>query len=199
MGVISQLMAALFGSGRNRPLEIIEALRPNAEALSQRGYGLDAAALAQLTAEFARPSRGWFDSLMDGLNRLPRPLITLGLIYVLVLPVYDAIRAAEVFTALAIIPTSLWGLMIIVVTFYFGGRMQTLDQNFNRQLAGAATALPGIMDQLDELQALRAPVSAEADTPLAADTGPDAAATIEVLRPSDNPALSAWQADREGA
>ena len=197
MGVISQIMAVLFGAGRNRPLEIIEALRPNAESLSRRGYDLDTAALAQLTAEFARPSRNWFDSLIDGLNRLPRPMITLGLVYVLVLPVYDPIRAAEVFTSLAIIPPALWVLMSIVVTFFFGGRMQTSDQNFNRDLAGAATALPGIMAQLDQLQAMRAPAAENAGTPLAAGTGTDAGASIEVLRPSDNPALSAWQAERD--
>lgn len=195
MGLM-QLITVLFGGARNRPLEIIEALRPNAEALSQRGNDLDAATLAQLTAEFARPSRTWFDSIIDGLNRLPRPVITLGMIYVLVLAVHDPIRAAEVFTALAIIPSALWVLMSIVVTFFFGGRMQALDQDFNRDLAGAATALPGIMDQLSELQALRAPVEMAADTPLSADTGPDADATIEVVRPSENPALQAWLEDQ---
>ena len=34
---------------------------------------LASAALAQLSAEFAPRQRGWFDRLMDGLNRLPRP------------------------------------------------------------------------------------------------------------------------------
>lgn len=189
MGMITQLLAALFGSaGRNVPVEIIEALRGNAEAAAERGGEFDAAALQQFAAEFRNPPRGWFGAFVDGLNRLPRPLLTLGMLVILLLPVWDIGLATEVFTAWSIIPPPVWVLITVVVTFFFGGRMQAHDLNFNRDLAAAATALPAVLGQLREIRELTA------DTPLMADTGTDAAATIDVVQPEPNPALQAWQA-----
>jgi len=188
MGMIGQILGILFGSGRNMPVELIEALRGNAETAAERAGEFDSAALAQFAAEFRNPRRGWFDRVVDGLNRLPRPLLTAGAIVILVLPIYDIGLATEVFTAWSIIPAALWTLIAIVVTFFFGGRMQAQDIQFNRDLAGAAAALPGVVAQLREIRAL------SADSPLVAGTGPDAAATIEAVQPEDNPALSAWRA-----
>ena len=60
--------------------QVAGVFKPNAEASETRGHAYDRAALAQYTAEFAHPRRGWFDGLVDGLNRLVRPVITFGLL-----------------------------------------------------------------------------------------------------------------------
>jgi hypothetical protein len=78
-------------------------------------------------------------------------------------------------------------LIAVVVTFFFGGRMQTADIDFQRDFAGAAAALPAVLDQLREIRALTDA------TPGVAGTGEDAEATIEAVQPDPNPALSAWR------
>lgn len=187
MGVISYLLTSLFGGARNVPVELINALRGNAENAAARGGDFDTAALQQFAAEFQHPRRGWFDGFVDGLNRLPRPLLTFGAIVVLLLPVWDVGLATSVFTAWSIIPPAVWALITVVVTFFFGGRMQAQDLNFNRDMAATAAALPTVLGQLREIRELTA------ETPQVAATGGDAAATIDTVRPEDNPALSAWR------
>lgn len=189
MGVITQILAALFGGNRNRLTEVIEVLRPNAEAASARGAEFDTAVLAQFAAEFAQPRKGWFDRFVDALNRLPRPLLTLGAVVVLMLPVYDPILATEVFTAWAIIPAALWTLIAIIVTFFFGGRGQTQELNFNRDLAGAAVTLPQVLSQLRDIRAMALP-EISSQTPLIADSGTDANTTLGAGDPDHNPALA---------
>lgn len=193
MGVISYLLTALFGGARNVPVELINALRGNAEAAAERGGEFDAAALEQFAAEFRHPRRGWFDGMVDGLNRLPRPILTLGAIVILLLPVFDIALATEVFAAWSIIPPAIWALITVIVTFFFGGRMQARDLDFNRDLAATATALPAVLGQLREIRELTA------ETPLTADTAEDAAATIAAAQPENNAALSAWRAQQEAS
>lgn len=191
MGLITQIFGVLFGRGSNRVVEVIEAIRPNAEASAGRASDFDAAALAQFAAEFSQPRRGWFDRLVDGLNRLPRPLFVTGALVILMLPVWDVVRATEIFTAWSIIPPSVWVLISIIVTFFFGGRMQTQDLDFTRDMAQAARNLPQVAQSLAELRAQRdAPVTS--DMPGTADPGADAEAVLEVSEPTTNPALEAW-------
>lgn len=80
------------------------------------------AALAQYGAEFAQPRQGRFDRFMDGLNRLPRPLLvvgTLGLfVYAMIAPMGFALRME----GLALVPEPLWWLLGAIVSFYFGSR-----------------------------------------------------------------------------
>jgi len=103
MGMIQQLAAILFGGNRNAVKELAEVFRVNAEASAERGHALDTAALSQFAAEFvARNQRTWWDSLVDGLNRLPRPAFTCGVFAVLIWTVRDPVFMSEVFTAWAV-------------------------------------------------------------------------------------------------
>lgn len=175
--MISQIFAALFGGGRNVVAETAEVFRVNAEADAARGHDLDAAALAQMAAEFQyRGRRGWFDRFMDGLNRLPRPALVLGLVWLLVATVRDPARMAEVFEAWAILPAEVWVIFGIVVTFYFGGRHQAKELEMSRSMAEAATAARALGARRDGV-----------------------ADRVEVVENAaeENPALSAWRAAAE--
>lgn len=181
MGLIQQILATLFGGNRNAVAEVAEVFRVNAEAASARGHDLDAAALNQFAAEFSsRANRTWWDSLVDGLNRLPRPAFTLGVFLLLVWTVRDPAFMAEVFTAWAIIPTPVWALITVVVTFFFGGRAQVKDLDFQRDMAGLVARSRAVLTQREELQALDAPEEA----------GP---AFHPDLPRSTNPALQEWR------
>ena len=78
MGLIEQMFSLVFGSGRNVVRDTVEVFRPNAEAEAQRGHDRYGASLTQFAAEFYAPQRGYFDRVMDALNRVPRPALALG-------------------------------------------------------------------------------------------------------------------------
>ncbi len=191
MGMIGQLLAVLFGGGRNVIADTAAAFRPNAEAQAARAYGLDSATLNQLAAEFAwRGQRGWFDRMMDGINRLPRPMLVLGVFSMLIWTARDPVGSAEVFTSWAIIPTEFWYVVLAIVTFYFGGRYQAKVQEMQARLAGVASGVPVVLDSLEALDGLRPTPT----RPGVAASGTDASLTLDALEASahdPNPALDA--------
>ncbi|HLT01265.1 MAG TPA: 3TM-type holin, partial [Geminicoccaceae bacterium] len=92
--------------------ELIEVFKPNAESEAQRGHterlaltAQDLASLQQFAAEFqSRNNRTRWDSFIDGLNRLPRPLITLSVGSFFVLAPLDPLRFAQVARAYELMP-----------------------------------------------------------------------------------------------
>jgi Holin of 3TMs, for gene-transfer release len=127
MGWLS-LITGLFRPAK----ELVEVFKPNAESEAQRGHAerlamsaQDLASLQQFAAEFhPRDNRTWWDSFIDGLNRLPRPLITLSVGAFFVLAPLDPLRFAQVARAYELMPDGFWALLSVIVAFYFGGRMR---------------------------------------------------------------------------
>ena len=124
--------------------ELVEVFKPNAEKQAERGHQermeisrQDLASLQQFADEFKskRTSTAW-DSFVDGLNRLPRPLITLGILGLFILAPADPIRFLEIAQAYQIMPDGFWALLSIIIAFYFGGRMQVTRQTMS--IAGGA-------------------------------------------------------------
>lgn len=194
-GLVGTALRGMFGDGRNVVAETAEAFRANAEASAGRAHALDNAALAQLSAEFAPRQRGWFDRLMDGVNRLPRPLMVLGLVWMLVETARNPEAMARVFGAWAVLPEAAWVVFGIVVTFYFGGRAQLKNQEFRRGLAQAAVAAARLPLGHEAAPAVSGPGGAE-ETAAVAALSEDAAegATLAGNAADDNPALAEWRA-----
>ena len=138
---------SLWGAitGMFRPAkDLVEVFKPNAENEAARGHlermeitRQDLASLEQFASEFKskRTSTAW-DSFVDGLNRLPRPLITLGILGLFVLAPADPLRFLEIARAYQIMPDGFWALLSIIIAFYFGGRMQVTRQQMT--IAGGA-------------------------------------------------------------
>jgi hypothetical protein len=135
MGLITGLMQFLFGDGRNVVAETAQVFRENTEAGAVRAADARADSLQQFAAEFAQPRRGIFDRIVDGLNRLPRPALALGTIWLFV----SAMRAPEDFArgmeGLALVPEPLWWVMGAIVSFYFGARHQVKAFEFQTSVA----------------------------------------------------------------
>ncbi|MFC1542594.1 3TM-type holin [Pseudomonadota bacterium] len=90
----------------------------------------DMSVINQFAAEFhQRAQRTWWDSLVDGLNRLPRPLITYAVLGFFVLAPLDTLKFMEIAKAYEVMPSGYWALLSIIITFYFGGRMQIKSQD----------------------------------------------------------------------
>ncbi|KJZ19963.1 holin family protein [Loktanella sp. S4079] len=140
MGLISGLMNFLFGDGRNVVVETAEVFRENAENRAVRQADAHAQSLQQFAAEFAYPRRGLFDRVIDGLNRLPRPFLALGTIWLFVAAILWPADFRRGMEGLALVPDPLWWLMTAIVSFYFGARHQAKGQEFQRAIASAMAA-----------------------------------------------------------
>lgn len=135
MGLISGVMSFLFGDGRNVVAETAQVFRENAENGAVRAADAKARSLQQFAAEFVHPRRGLFDRLVDALNRLPRPALALGTIWLFVMAMIDPDRFTAGMQGLALVPEPLWWLMGAIVSFYFGARHQAKAQDFQRAVA----------------------------------------------------------------
>ena len=81
-----------------------------------------ARAINQHGQEFQTMRPGFFDGFVNGLNRLPRPLLALGtmalFIYAMIEPQGFSLRMV----GLQQVPEPLWWLLGAIVGFYFGAR-----------------------------------------------------------------------------
>ncbi len=158
MGWLS-LVTGLFRPAK----ELIEVFKPNAEQAAERDHvesmalnQQDLASLQQFTAEFHdRAGRTWWDSVIDGLNRLPRPLITLGILALFVLAPVAPVRFLEIAQAYQMMPDGFWALLSVIIAFYFGGRMQLKGQDMAvkggaLQVARQILAIRRAEQQLDQ-------------------------------------------------
>jgi len=110
MGLVQDFIGMLFGSDRNVLVETAEVFRENADKAGERQSATQAAALAQFAAEF-RDQRSWFDRLIDGINRLPRPMMAFGALGLIVSAMYSPDWFAARMSGLAQVPEPLWWLM----------------------------------------------------------------------------------------
>lgn len=193
MGLMRELLGMIFGSGRNVIAETAEVFRENAEAGAGREARIKEATLAQFAAEFARPSRGLFDRAIDGLNRLPRPLLAFGCIGLMVAAMADPIWFAARMQGVALVPEPLWWLMGAVVSFYFGARHQAKGQDFQRSVAETMARAGQVSANLRALEAL------DRGATLAVGEGEAPARPTAPAPPPEtgpNPALQDWRASR---
>jgi hypothetical protein len=173
--------------------ETAEVFRENAEAGAERAGVAQAQALAQFGQEFSGARRGWFDRLMDAINRVPRPALALGTLALFLSAMFDPIWFAARMQGIALVPEPLWWLLGVIVSFYFGARHQMKNQDFQREVAQTLAHAPRVMSNLQQLHQMRA------DTPGAADPGRDADTVLDANRPEANPALEAWKRQRRAA
>ena len=185
--MIRTILATLFGGGRNAATEIIETFRPNAERSAQRAADAQTAAMAQFAAEFAQPRGGLFDRFVDGLNRLPRPIMALGTIGFFGLLVHDPIAFASRMQPLELVPAELWWLIGAVVSFYFGAR--ELQKFRERGPRLSAEDVTGVIDKMKQIEALRPEEPDATNAPGPATEAAPGATT-------GNAAIDAWREGR---
>lgn len=190
MGLIERIFTTVFGGERNVIRDTVEVFRENAEAGAQRAHSVQGQAMAQYGAEFAQPRTGRFDRFMDGLNRLPRPMLALGTLGLFVTAMVNPLWFAERMQGIALVPEPLWWLLGVIVSFYFGARQQVKSQEFQRAIVGTIARVPQVVENIETLRRLRA------DSPRVADTGADSRLALAVVEPSDNAALDAWRRSR---
>ncbi|MEM7438665.1 MAG: holin family protein [Pseudomonadota bacterium] len=91
------------------------------------------AALAQFATEFGHDRVTWFDGFVDGLNRLPRPVLALGTVGLFVFAMVDPVNFSSRMVGLDTVPVELWWLLGAIVSFYFGARELHYVRDKSRQ------------------------------------------------------------------
>ena len=182
MGLINQVMSLVFGGG-NSVAQVAGIFNENSENAAVRAATGRAAALGQFAAEFAHPRKGLFDRFIDGVNRLPRPMLALGTIGLFVTAMMEPDWFASRMTGIALIPEPLWWLMGAIVSFYFGSRHQAKGQDFQRSVVQTLA--------LHDAKADDEPVAPDAPKVVA----PRPAAAPNAV---DNAALTDWWATHAG-
>lgn len=179
MGVIGKVVQVLFGDGRNAIVETMGAFVENTEASAQREADGKAAALSQFAAEFSQPRKGLFDRFIDGLNRLPRPMLAFGTLGLFTAAMVDPIWFASRMQGIALVPEPLWWLMGAIVSFYFGARHQAKSQEFQSSVAQTAAQAAEVTARVKSIQALSSGAQAVPET-------------------EDNAALADWRNEHDG-
>lgn len=140
MGLIDKLVGAspAVTAIGNAAVGLAETFTPSATRQMELSAAAQTAALEQLGAEFAHASNNWFDVAVNGINRLPRPMLAFGTIGLFVYAMVDPPRFADRMVGLNAVPEPLWWLLGAVVAFYFGAR----ETHYFRARQTAAAAGP---------------------------------------------------------
>lgn len=184
------VMGAILGAG-SAARQIGDAVGGVAEVFAgnraEREAGEFRAAVAAMTefgAEFARAPAGRFDGFVDGLNRLPRPLLTFGtlglFVYAMAAPTGFAVRMH----GLDAVPEPLWWLLGAIVSFYFGAR----ELHYQRgRTVGVARVLA------EQKPGRAAPAKPPAAKAAAAKVAREPLAAVAAVDPDRNPAVEDWR------
>lgn len=124
MGVIGRILgapAATEAIGR-AATEVAEVFTPNATKKMQARHDAYIAALTEHGEEFQHARPGLFDRFVNGLNRLPRPMLALGTLGLFAFAMVDPDSFTRRMVGLNYVPEPLWWLLTAVVGFYFGAR-----------------------------------------------------------------------------
>lgn len=149
--------AAAVGTTATNIAEIFNVNQTRRMELDEEAY---ARAITQMGVEFQSHRGGWFDSFVNGLNRLPRPVLTMGtlglFVYAMTEPEGFGLRMEN----LNLVPEPLWWLLGAIISFYFGAREAHYYRvrGFNRTVAREQAETTRIAGQPEAL-ASRVPVN----------------------------------------
>ncbi len=101
---------------------LAEVFVPSATRRMELSAEAQMAALRQLGEEYQHPALSWFDRMVNGLNRLPRPLLAFGTLGLFIYAMVDPVAFATRMVGLNAVPEPLWWLLGAIVAFYFGAR-----------------------------------------------------------------------------
>ncbi len=146
MGVIGRLVGApgavtALGEAAKGVAEVFV---PSATKRMELSADAQMAALRQLGEEYQHPALSWFDRMVNGLNRMPRPFLAFGTIGLFVYAMVDPEGFAFRMVGLNAVPEPLWWLLGAIVAFYFGARETHYFRNRSvaSPFAGAAAGEP---------------------------------------------------------
>lgn len=123
MGLISKL----FSGGGIKAIGqvatgVAEVFMPSSTRKMELSAKAQMSALEQMGSEYKYAGTSFFDRFVNGLNRLPRPLLAIGTVGLFIFAMVDPFIFSQRMEGLNHIPEPLWWLLGAIVAFYFGAR-----------------------------------------------------------------------------
>lgn len=123
MGLITRIFGGSNAGSVSRAVtDIAEVFTPNATRRMELGHDAFVASVKQHGVEFEHGGNFLFDRIINGLNRLPRPMLALGTLGLFIYAMTDPVGFSTRMEGLAFVPDPLWWLLGAIVSFYFGAR-----------------------------------------------------------------------------
>lgn len=123
MGIVSRILGrGNVGAIGKAVTDVAEVFTPNATRRMELGHDAFVASVTQHGTEFTYGGATFFDRFINGLNRLPRPMLALGTLGLFIYAMVDPVNFAGRMEGLAYVPEPLWWLLGAIVSFYFGAR-----------------------------------------------------------------------------
>ena len=150
------LIREIFGLGRTVK-DVAEIFTVNKTRAAEFEHIEHAAVLEQFGKEFQHRRVGWFAGFVDGLNRMPRPVLALGTVGLFVFAMVDPVAFSSRMVGLDSVPTELWWLLGAVVSFYFGAReLHYVRERATQKRGPLATLAPPEPEREEENPAVEA-------------------------------------------
>ncbi len=124
MGLISRALggAGAISATGQAVSDVAEVFHANETRAMELSATAQRAALNAQGEEFQYARPGLFDRIINGINRMPRPLLALGTIGLFVFAMVDPVAFSGRMEGLNAVPEPLWWLLGAIVSFYFGAR-----------------------------------------------------------------------------
>lgn len=148
--------------------------------------GENIATYGQFASEFQVQNRTWFDSLIDGINRLPRPTITAMVIYYFVTAVNNPIQFQKINISLDTIPENMWMIAFSIISFFFVAR--EMQKSRDKKMALTKEQFDERMRQMKELDRMQDDGLSEEKYQAELD---------DTSKPMSNAAIMEWNARRK--
>ncbi|MCF8500537.1 MAG: holin family protein, partial [Rhodospirillum sp.] len=141
-----KVITSLLGGGLGAIDDILGRFWKNKDLLEANVHGETDNVLNAYAAEFTatRANRTWWDSLVDGLNRLPRPAMALGVVGLMAWAPVDPVGFSQAMRAYALVPEWLAGTLFGVAAFYFTAR------HFEKRLSFKAPETTAVRNALSD-------------------------------------------------
>jgi hypothetical protein len=150
--MFSKVINALFAGGLGAVDGILGRFLTNKDDQEANIHGETGQVLAAYAAEFSaiRGNRTWWDSLVDGLNRLPRPAMALGVMGLMAWAPIDPVGFSQAMRAYALVPEWLAGTLFGIAAFYFTAR------HFEKRMSFKAPETTAVRNALGDIQGMEA-------------------------------------------
>lgn len=122
MGLIGQIFGRNIGHIGKAVEQVTEVFVANKTKEQAAQHAEHIAAQGQFAVEFTQKPSGLFDRFVNGLNRLPRPILALGTVGLFTYAMADPVGFSTRMIGLEHVPEPLWWLLGAIVSFYFGAR-----------------------------------------------------------------------------
>tara|TARA_R110000787_G_scaffold19874_15_gene59177 strand:+ start:1610 stop:2176 length:567 start_codon:yes stop_codon:yes gene_type:complete len=149
MNPLSLITGAVTGVGK-AVSGVVGTIWGDQSAKDAQRSGENMATYAQFASEFQVQNRTWFDSLIDGFNRLPRPVIVAMVITYFYFSFSDPLTFQQINEGLDTVPENMWIIAGSIVSFYFVAR--ELSKSRDKKMALSKVEFEARMQRYDELE-----------------------------------------------